>query len=175
MKGLTINVGLTLHLFTPRTEKYDRQSNIDLSAINPANGLPGALVVAGQGGYRQRVPAGAGAPGAQPEHRLESAERPQDRGADVLLRAITRAFRSTPANSARKGSTQYATFLSPNAQLQPAMVMSTGVPAPPTPVPDLQPDAANNTIADLIDMSHPRAHLSIGVAVDRAGVPVHPP
>src|ERR1035438_10866354 len=50
MKGLTINVGLTVHLFQPRTEKYNRQSNIDLSAINPANGLPGALVVAGQGG-----------------------------------------------------------------------------------------------------------------------------
>ena len=49
-KGLTINLGLTAHLFTPRTEKYDRQSDIDLSAINPANGLPGALVVAGRGG-----------------------------------------------------------------------------------------------------------------------------
>jgi hypothetical protein len=50
-KGLIISLGLSAGLYIPRSEKYNRQSTIDLSAINPANGLPGALAVAGQGGY----------------------------------------------------------------------------------------------------------------------------
>jgi hypothetical protein len=49
-KGLTISIGLNLTRHTPRTEKYNRQSTVDLSAINPANGRLGALVVAGQDG-----------------------------------------------------------------------------------------------------------------------------
>ncbi|MBK5294957.1 MAG: hypothetical protein JJE04_25185, partial [Acidobacteriia bacterium] len=49
--GLTLSLGLNLELTTPRVEKYDRQSTISFSQINPANGLPGALAVAGLGGF----------------------------------------------------------------------------------------------------------------------------
>jgi hypothetical protein len=170
MKGLTINVGLTTHLFTPRTEKYDRQSNIDLSAINPANGLPGALVVAGAGRFRRRVPADAGAPGAQPGHRLESAGTTRRPWCGRISRAITRAFRSIPDSLARKGSTSMRRFFRRTAQLQPALTMRTGVPAPALPA---------RSAAGCGQQHHcrfdryvgPGTHLSIGVAIDRAGVP----
>jgi len=151
-KGLTINLGLTAHLFTPRTEKYDRQSDIDLSAINPANGLPGALVVAGRGGIGSAF---------QPTlvrlaPSLSIAWNPLNDAKTVVRAYFARDYSGIPIYSGQwgtQGFNQYATFLSPDSQLQPALVMANGVPAPSTPIPDLQPDAANNTVADLIDMS----------------------
>ncbi|MCC7500122.1 MAG: hypothetical protein IT160_21260, partial [Bryobacterales bacterium] len=47
---LTLSVGLDLMITTPRVEKYNRQSTVDLSTINPENGLPGAMIVAGENG-----------------------------------------------------------------------------------------------------------------------------
>ncbi|MBL8219974.1 MAG: hypothetical protein JNL62_12135, partial [Bryobacterales bacterium] len=49
-KGLNFSIGMGMEVNTPRVERYDRQSTISLSAINPANGRPGALVVAGRDG-----------------------------------------------------------------------------------------------------------------------------
>ncbi|MEO7653450.1 MAG: hypothetical protein ABIZ80_23570, partial [Bryobacteraceae bacterium] len=49
-KGLTISLGISVDRYSPRTEKYDRQSTIDLEAINPANGRKGALVAAARNG-----------------------------------------------------------------------------------------------------------------------------
>ncbi|HUE24048.1 MAG TPA: hypothetical protein VMQ86_20375 [Bryobacteraceae bacterium] len=152
MKGLTINLGLTTHLFRPRTEKYDRQSTVDLNAINPANGLPGALVVAGQDGFGSAF---------QPTlvrlaPSLGIAWNPPVDTKTVVRANFARDYSGIPIYSGQfgtQGFNQYPTFLSPDAQLQPALTMRTGVPAPPSPTPDLQPDAANNTIADLIDMS----------------------
>ena len=48
--GLVISAGLGLEIIAPRTEKYDRQSTVDLSVLNPANGRPGALIAAGRDG-----------------------------------------------------------------------------------------------------------------------------
>ena len=50
-KGLNLSFYAGINRYTPRTEKYDRQSTVDLNAINPENGRPGALVFAGIGGY----------------------------------------------------------------------------------------------------------------------------
>jgi len=152
MKGLTINLGLTAELFRPRTEKYDRQSTVDLSAINPANGLPGALVVAGQGGFGSAF---------QPTlvrlaPSLSIAWNPLDDAKTVVRANFARNYSGIPIYSGQwgtQGFNSYSTFLSPDTQLQPALVLRNGVPASATPTPDLQPDAANNTIADLIDIS----------------------
>ena len=50
-KGLTLTTSVILDVTTPRTEKYDRQSNIDFGAANPDGGLPGSLVFANRNGY----------------------------------------------------------------------------------------------------------------------------
>ena len=47
LPGLTITGTLGLQVSTPRVEKYNRQSTVDLNVLNPANELPGALVAAG--------------------------------------------------------------------------------------------------------------------------------
>lgn len=152
LKGLTINLGLTFSLFTPRTEKYNRQSTVDLSAINPANDLPGALAVAGQGKY-----------GSAFQHKLvrlapslSIAWNPLNDSKTVVRAYFGRSYSGIPIYSGQwgtQGFNLYPTFLSPDSQLQPAFLLRDGVPAPATPIPDLAPDAANNTIADLIDMS----------------------
>jgi len=152
MKGLTINLGLTAELFTPRTEKYDRQSTVDLSAINPANGLPGALAVAGQGGFGSAF---------QPTlvrlaPSLSLAWNPLDDAKTVVRTSFARNYSGIPIYSGQwgtQGFNSYPTYLSPDTQLQPAFLLRDGVPPAATPTPDLRPDAANNTIADLIDMS----------------------
>ena len=41
-RGVTISLGINLQRSTPRVEKYNRQSTVDLNAWNPAAGLEGA-------------------------------------------------------------------------------------------------------------------------------------
>jgi hypothetical protein len=75
--NLVFSIGLTLARGSPRIEKFDRQSNIDLEAINPENGRKGALVAAGQNGvprgfrpamwYSTRPPASPGILSAMPK------------------------------------------------------------------------------------------------------------
>jgi hypothetical protein len=152
MKGLTVSLGLTLEMFNPRTEKYNRQSTVDLSAVNPANGLPGALAVAGQGGGSAFQPTLVRlAPS------LNITWNPLNDAKSVVRASFARNYSGIPIYSGQwgtQGFTSYPTYLSADVQLQPAFLLRNGVPASPTPVPDLQPDAANNTIADLIDRSH---------------------
>ncbi len=153
MKGLTLNFGLTAELFKPRTEKYNRQSTVDLSAINPANGLPGALVVAGQDGFGRAF---------QPTlvrlaPSLSLAWNPRGDAKTVVRTSFSRNYSGIPIYSGQfgtQGFNSYPTYLSSDAQLQPAFLLANGVPPAATPTPDLAGDAANNTIADLIDMSH---------------------
>jgi hypothetical protein len=49
-KDLTLSLSLNLSRRTPRVEKYNRQSTVDPSVIDPSNGLAGALVFAGLNG-----------------------------------------------------------------------------------------------------------------------------
>jgi len=49
-QGLTLSFGLNMLTSAARTERYDRQSIVDLSVPNPANGKPGALVFLGKDG-----------------------------------------------------------------------------------------------------------------------------
>ena len=50
----------------------------------------------------------------------------------------------------------YPTYISPNVRLQPAAVLALGLPAWSKPIPDLRPEAANDTVADLVDITRRR-------------------
>jgi hypothetical protein len=113
---------------------------------------PGALVVAGQGGFGSTF---------QPTlvrvaPSFSLAWNPLNDAKTVVRSNFARSYSGIPIYSGQwgtQGFNSYPTYLSPDSQLQPALILRNGVPPSPTPTPDLQPDAANNTIADLIDMS----------------------
>ena len=152
MKGLTINLSLTGSVFVPRTEKYDRQSTIDLNAINPADGLPGALVAAGQDGFGSALQPTL----ARLAPSLGIAWNPWNDAKTVARANFARSYSGIPIYSGQfgtQGFNSYLTYLSPDSELQPAFLLRGGVPAAANPTPDLSPSAADNTIADLIDMS----------------------
>lgn len=166
-KGLTISLGVTLERFTPRVEKYDRQTTIDLNAVNPANGLPGALVAAGRNGMGsafQPAPTRL-APS------LSIAWNPLNDSKTVVRASFARGYTGIPIYSGQwgtQGFNLYPTFLSDNSFLDPALVMRDGVPLPATPIPDLRPDAANNTVADLVDMTDRLpTYQSAGLSIER--------
>jgi hypothetical protein len=71
---------------------------------------------------------------------LGIAWNPLDDAKTVVRANFARDYSGIPIYSGQfgtQGFNQYATFLSPDAQLQPALTMRNGVPAPATPVPDL--------------------------------------
>ncbi len=150
--GLTVSLRLTLPISTPRIEKYNRQSTVDLNIINPENDKPGALIFAGRNGHGRAF---------QPNRfRLEpsvSVAWSPFEGAKTIIRArYRRSYGSIPLYSGQWGTQGFngtPTYISQNSQLEPAVILRDGLPPPEHPLPDLRPDAANNTIADLIDQS----------------------
>jgi hypothetical protein len=150
-KGLTFSIGLSLDRYEGRKEKYDRQSTIDLSLINPANGRPGALVAANSNGWGRAF---------QPAlWRLSPSASvtwsPRGDPKSVLRLAYSRSYSPIPVYTTHwgtQGFVGYPTFFSPNVQLIPAVVLSNGLGTLPA-FPNLAPDAANDTVADLIDIS----------------------
>jgi len=149
-KGLAFDVGVNIARHSPRVEKYDRQSTIDPALIDPANGLPGALAFAGTGGVSR---------GFRPivwraEPSLGIAWNLTRDSKTVLRASYSRSYSAIPIYEGQwgtQGFNGYQTFLSPNTQLQPAAPLTAQLPPPAHALPDLSPDAANNTIADLID------------------------
>jgi len=149
---LTLHWGVNLDVQTPRVEKYDRQTTVDLDAINPANGRKGALIVAGRDGVgrafqpvRTKLEPGAGL-----------AWTPLGNTKTVVRASFARAYAAIPIYSAQWGTQGFngtPTYISPNVQLAPALRLADGVPPPARPLPDLRPDAANDTVADLMDRS----------------------
>lgn len=150
--GLTFNGSLNLDISTPRTEKFNRQSTIDRQATNPVNGRRGALVHAGQPNYGRAF---------QPVRvRLEPsasvAWSPRNNTKTVLRLAYSRSYAAIPIYFGQWGTQGFNSlrnFISPNIQLEPALRLSNGLPPLARPLPDLRPDTANDTIADLMDMS----------------------
>ena len=149
-KGLYATIGLSLDRVSPRTEKYNRQSTIDLGAVNPANGLPGALVAAARKGYGRAF---------QPTltrlaPSVGMAWNPLGAASTVVRASFARSYAAIPIYTGQwgtQGFSAYPTFLSPNVQLEPAVVLASGLPPLTAPMPNLAPDAANNTVADLVD------------------------
>jgi hypothetical protein len=149
-RGLTLHLGVNLDISTPRVEKYNRQSTVDLTSINPVNGRPGALVAAGQEGRGSAF---------QPnrfrlEPRASLSWSPGGNPKNVIRLSFSRSYSSIPIYSGQWGTQGFngnPTFVSPNVQLEPAVTLSEGLPPLEHPLPDLRPEAVNNTIADLID------------------------
>lgn len=146
--GLTFSIGANLAINGPRVEKYDRQSTVDLTAINPENGRPGALVAAGRDGHGRAFQPTI----ARLEPSASLAWNPFGDSKRTIRLSYSRSYSSIPVYSAQfgtQGFNGYAAYYSPNVQLNPAMKLSDGVPFLP-PLPDLRPEAANYTVAHYI-------------------------
>jgi hypothetical protein len=148
---LSVSAGVNVEISTPRVEKYDRQSTVDFGELNPANGKPGALVFAGEGGqergFRSAIAAWEPTVGlawsigstSQTVMRVELAQRYQSMPIGYGQFG-TQGFNASPA------------FVSANAQLVPAVVLENGLPDA-GPVPDLRADAVNGMYADYLDQT----------------------
>jgi hypothetical protein len=165
-RGLTLALGLNIDMSTPRVEKYDRQATVDLRVINPENGRPGALVAAGRDGR-----GGAFQPTyVKAEPSASIAWSPGGNTSTVLRGSFSRSYSAIPIYGSQWGSQGFSalpTYISPNTQLQPALRLEEGLPPPP-PLPDLRPEAANHTYADLIDQSDRQpVYQSASISVER--------
>ena len=148
-QGLTLSFGLNFEFTEPRLEKYDRQSTVSFSQINPANGLPGAVAVASHGGFGRAF---------QPV--VWSSEQTLGLAWNVLGSARTVArvnyshsFSPPPLYQGQFGTQAFngtITRVSPNPQLTPAATVAAGLPTSGN-YPDLRPESANFTVADLIE------------------------
>jgi len=148
----TFHWGLSLDVRTPRVEKYDRQSTVDLDAVNPANGRKGALIAAGRDGRgRAFQPVRV-----KPEPSAGFSWNPWGDAKTVVRGAFARSYAGIPLYSSQWGTQGFngtPTFISPNVQLAPAVRLADGLPPPARSLPDLRPEAANDTVADLVDRS----------------------
>jgi len=166
-RGLVFTIGANLERAAPRVEKYDRQSTVDLEAINPANGRPGALVAAGRNGrgrafqpVRVRV-----------EPSASLSWNPRGDANSVIRLNFSRSYSGIPIYSGQwgtQGFSAYPTYISDNVQLQPAVVLADGLPAYTQVLPNLSPTAANDTVADLIDATDRQpVYQSASLSVER--------
>jgi hypothetical protein len=165
-RGLTLSGSLNFEINRPRVEKYDRQSTVDLSLINPANNLPGAMIVAGQNGIGR---------GLQPvrynfEPSFGIAWSPLGSTRTVIRTSWARSTSGIGLTSGQFGTqafNAYSVQISKNAQLEPVVLVHDGLPPAPS-LPDLRPDAVNNMVADLIDRSgrQPRTE-AVNFSVER--------
>jgi len=166
-RGLTLSGAVGLVRWTARTEKYDQQSTIDLGADNPASPKPGALVAAARDGYGRAF---------QPNRthayvRLGVSWSPGSDTKTVVRVSYSRRHGGVPVYFGQWGVQGFAgtpTYVSPNIQLEPALRLEEGVPPPEYPLPDLRPEAVNDTVADLVEPEgiHP-LYQSASLVVER--------
>lgn len=149
-KGLTLSFGLNVDTSTPRVERYNRQSTVSFAAINPANNRPGAVIVAGENGTGRAF---------QPvltkaEPSLSLAWNVLGSTKSVMRTGYSRSYSPIPVYTSQWGSQAFngnPAWVSTNPQLAPAVVLSQGLPPSTRNFPDLRPDSANFTVADLIE------------------------
>src|SRR5579862_2307613 len=166
-KDLTLSVTLNLSRRTPRVEKYDRQSTVDPSVVDPSNGFPGGLVFAGI----QGIPAGLRPANIDLDPSIGIAWNPLGDAKTVLRASFSRSHGQIPIYDGQWGTQGFnaqQTFISPNTQLTPALDLTAGLPAFTTPLPDLTSSAADNTVADFVDLSgREPVYLSASLSVER--------
>lgn len=165
--GLNTSFGMSTEISAPRTERYNRYSTVDLSTPNPFNGRNGALIFAGRDGQGAAFQPTRIRP--QPNWSIAWNPRGNRKSVARLSYAMSFASYGMPNGQwATQGFNGYSTYFSPNVQLEAPFRLRDGVPPPPNPAPDLRPEAANLTRADLIDRSGrlPR-YQSAGVSYER--------
>ncbi len=163
---LTLTFVLGISHQGPRYEKYDRQSSVDLSVINQANGRPGAMVITGQNGIgrtfqRQYV---------KPEPSVSLAWNPRGDSKTVVRAGYSREYDAPWVSASQWGTQAFnasPVYLSTNVQLEPAVRLADGIPPLDRPLPDTRPDALNDSNADYvfggsIQPSYHHASFSIG-------------
>ncbi len=164
--GLTLSFGLTFEMNSPRTEKYNRQSTVDLTAVNPSGGLPGALIFAGLHG----VPTGFQPYIRRADPYASVAWSPGGNRKSVIRASYARSYQMPPLYGAQWGTQGFngtQTFSALDSELTPAFFLAAGVP-PAGPLPDLRPDAANGTNAALFERSGKASiYQSSGVSYER--------
>ena len=149
-KGLTLSLAVNFDGATPRVEKYDRQSTVAFNRINPLHGRPGALAAAGLDGFGRAF---------QPyqfkaEPSASLAWNILGKTQSVLRAGYSRSYTPTPVYLGQWGTQAFngsPTWVSLNPQLQPAFTLANGFPPLTRPFPDVRPDSANFTVADLIE------------------------
>ncbi len=151
VSNLTMSVSLNVENATPRVDKYDRQSTVDLSAINPATGTPGAMIVAGRGAPRAFQPTRYWT-----EPRASISWSPRGDSKTTVRGSYSRSYSPPPLHSGQWGTQAFngsPNFYAANSQLQPAFRLSEGLPPLPRAYPDFRGDAVNNQTADLVERS----------------------
>jgi hypothetical protein len=166
-KDLTISGNVTLSRRTPRVEKYNRQSAIDPAVLDPSSGYPGALVFADRGG----IPRGLRSANLDLDPTLNITWTPRGDSKIVARASFNRSHRRIPIYNGQWGTQGFnarQTFVSPNTQLSPALDLAAGIPPLPAPLPDLSPSAADNTVADFVDLrGREPVYTSAGLSVER--------
>jgi hypothetical protein len=151
-KTLNLSATFTVDCAQPRTEKYDRFASVDLDAINPLNGYKGALAAVNRDGRGRSLQPVI----TRPEFSFSVAWNPRGDSKSVARASYGVSFGNIPIYTTQWGSQGFVAnpaYVSSNVQLQPAVVLRQGVPSLSYPLPDLRPDSANFTIADLVDVS----------------------
>jgi len=151
-KSVTFSLGFNLDMSSPRVEKYDRQSTVSVREINPANGRPGAMVAANRGGYGRGFQPFLvkGEPSAGLSWNVLGNTR------NVVRMGYSRSYSPIPVYLGQWGTQAFngsPTWVSPNPQLAPAFRLEDGFPLSGRSFPDLRPDSANNTQADLMELT----------------------
>jgi len=166
-RNLTLSVNFALEISEPRVEKYDRFATVDLNMFNSETGNLGALVFAnrdGRGRAMQPVR-------TRPETSFGMAWNPRGDSKSVVRLSYGLSFSTIPIYTtqwATQGFVGIPTLISPNIQLQPAMKLGNGFPPLQNPLPDLRPEAANYTNADLVDASGTLPlYQSAGLSMER--------
>jgi hypothetical protein len=166
-QDLTINAGVTFSRRTPRVEKYNRQSAIDPAVLDPSNGYPGALAFAGWGGMSR----GLRPANLDVDPSLGIAWTPRGDSKTVARASYSRGHGQIPIYNGQWGTQGFnarQTLVSANTQLSPALDLAAGVPSLPTPLPNLSPTAADNTVADFADLTgREPVYTSAGLSVER--------
>ena len=128
ISGLTISFAATSETSSPRVEKYNRQSTVDLHAINPENGLPGAEIFAGLNGAPTTF---------QPyistvDSSISLAWSPGGNRKSVVRANYARSYQAPPLYGSQWGTQGFnatQTFNAQNTETTPAFFLAQGVPA----------------------------------------------
>jgi hypothetical protein len=148
--NFTWNSSLGLQIDTPRRDKYDRQSSLDLNLINPANQRPGALFFAGRDGR----PRTFSPTQVNWEPAIGWALNPWGSRKTVIRGSYAVSFAYFalyPTEFGTLGFNASPLFVSSNDQLEPVATLRTGFPQDFVAPPDLRPTAANDLKADYSD------------------------